>query len=294
MSPWLVAPLAMTAFGVAIAVLLPRGAPPRASVWMLTGAAVATVAGVASGLALLAVAGAAQVHVLSDVAGWCRDLYPGAGGFGSWVGLGAALTLAAGIVTGTRRATRMRRDRRTVGEIEGLDVVHASGAVAYAVPGRPGGVVIGDELLRCLAPDEVAAVVAHEQAHLRHHHHRFVLTALLCAAMLPVLHPVAQRVRFATERWADEDAARHLGSRTVVARAVARVALMSPATPPAVALGFGGHQNLARVEALLHPPGRATTTPLLAVATLGLTVTLLGSSVQTHHLVEFIASLCRT
>lgn len=293
MSPWLVAPLVVTAAGLLVALGVPRNASPRAGAWVLACAAVATVAGLASGLALLAVAGAAQVHAVTDVMGWCRDLYPGGGRFGGWIGLAAAAAL---VVAATRVAAVIagaRRQRHAIGAVNGLRVVAADGPVAFAVPGRHGGVVVGDGLLSLLDADETAAVLAHERAHLRLHHHRFVVVALACAAALPVLAPVARRVRFATERWADEVAAAEVGSRLVVARAVARAGLMRGAGGPAGAMAFGGGQTVARVRALMDPPSAPAALVPVAVGLAGLLVTLLGSSVQVHHLAEFVASLCR-
>ena len=50
--------------------------------------------------------------------------------------------------------------------------------------------------------------------------------------------PLARQVRFNTERWADESAANEVGSRALVARAIARVALLG--IPPTAAAGLDG------------------------------------------------------
>lgn len=153
--------------------------------------------------------------------------------------------------------------------------------------------MLGDELVHTLSRDERRAVIAHEHAHLDHRHHRYVHAAEACAAAFPFLVPLARQVRFNTERWADESAAAEVGSRTLVARAIARVALLgAPATTLGV-LGFGSLGATARVEALLHPPTPARLTLPAAASTMTILTTLAGSSVQVHHLASFLDHACR-
>jgi hypothetical protein len=73
----------------------------------------------------------------------------------------------------------------------------------------------------------------------------------LAAATFPVLDPLNARVQLATERWADEEAVRHVGSRDVVARAIARAAIASNDAPP-TELGMASSGILERVESLLQ------------------------------------------
>ncbi|MET9556074.1 hypothetical protein [Streptomyces sp. NPDC006645] len=47
--------------------------------------------------------------------------------------------------------------------------------------------------------------VAHEQAHLNHHHYALVTLAQLSAAANPLLRPLATAVAFTVERRADEE-----------------------------------------------------------------------------------------
>ncbi|CAN5754244.1 hypothetical protein BH20ACT4_BH20ACT4_06730 [soil metagenome] len=67
----------------------------------------------------------------------------------------------------------------------------------------------------------------YERAHVTHHHHRHLATAEVAAAIMPLVRPLLTRLRFATERWADETAACEIGDRRLVARAIARAALAS-------------------------------------------------------------------
>lgn len=66
---------------------------------------------------------------------------------------------------------------------------------------------------------------AHERAHLRHRHHLSVAMTEVVASANPLLRPVARTVTLSVERWADEDAGEAVGSRTVVAAALARAGL---------------------------------------------------------------------
>lgn len=113
-----------------------------------------------------------------------------------------------------------------------LDVPHP---VAYSVAGRPSLVVASNELRRQLPHQAVAAVLAHEHAHLRGRHHLMVALAEALAAALPWL-PLMQRsprlVRALVEVSADSVAARSHGADAV------RSALLSMTPPPTPAHGL--------------------------------------------------------
>ena len=98
---------------------------------------------------------------------------------------------------------------------------------AFAVAGHPGRVVVTTAMLKALAPDERQALLAHEAAHISHHHQIYIQTARVASAANPLLRPIARAVARGTERWADEVAAEEVGDRTVAAQAVARAALAS-------------------------------------------------------------------
>ncbi|GAA4263723.1 M48 family metalloprotease [Dactylosporangium darangshiense] len=158
---------------------------------------------------------------------------------------------------GRRRA--IARDLHAVGPArERLLVVEWASPRAVAVPprrDRPGHVLVTRGLLRLLDARERAAVLAHEGAHLSRRHHRTTALAGAAAALNPLLHPVVSAVWLLVERSADEDAARAVADRRLVAHTVAKVALA--AHGQAAALGFGGSSTLRRVEALTRPqPGR--------------------------------------
>src|SRR5262245_1038386 len=107
----------------------------------------------------------------------------------------------------------------------GLLVVNSERAAAFATPAAGGRIVVTTGLLKALSANERRALLAHEASHLSHGHVWWVLAADLAAAANPLLRRAARHVNHTVERWADEDAAREVGDRQVVARALARAAL---------------------------------------------------------------------
>jgi len=160
-------------------------------------------------------------------------------------------------------------------------VLDCDAPLALAVPGRRrGGVLVSRGLLRILDRAQLAAVFQHEASHLRHHHHRYLALGELAATILPPLRRLNSRLRFALERWADEDAAEAVGDRALVARTIARVALArsaADAAPPGMP-AFTESGVVERVQALLEAaPGRNTITGPLSLTGAGLTTGCLAS-----------------
>ncbi|MDT9695331.1 M56 family metallopeptidase [Streptomyces sp. P17] len=132
---------------------------------------------------------------------------------------------------------------------------------AYALPGGARDrIVVTTALLAGLQPAERRALFAHERAHLAARHHRFLLIAQLAARANPFLRPLRTAVACTTERWADEEAARALGDRRSVARAIGRAALVSRGTPVPALAGFASPGPVPRRVAALLGPAPATRT----------------------------------
>ncbi|MBC2907637.1 M56 family metallopeptidase [Streptomyces cupreus] len=130
---------------------------------------------------------------------------------------------------------------------------------AYALPGRSRDrIVVTTGLLDCLRPAERRALFAHERAHLAERHHRFLLVTQLAARANPFLRPLRTAVSYTTERWADEEAARVLGDRRTVARAIGKAALVSRDTPVPTLAGFAAPGPVPRRVAALLGPAPAT------------------------------------
>ncbi|WP_369251026.1 M56 family metallopeptidase [Streptomyces sp. R41] len=266
---------------------------PRTATRLLT--AVASVMALCSTLclALLMVVGTAQLpgNPLPD--GWSDPEVRAAVPQDEIAGKAAipALILVAAVCVRTlwwhHRVTR--RARRALAGLPAASVVVLPEATpyAYALPG--GGrdrVVVTTSLLRGLSSPERRALFAHERAHLRAGHHRHLLAVRLAARANPFLVPLRTAVVYTTERWADEDAARAVGSRRVVARAIGKAALLSggssvPTFAGAAGLsgsggfaGFsGGFAGFAsggpvprRVAALLAPAPTARSWPSVFTA----------------------------
>ena len=150
--------------------------------------------------------------------------------------------------------------------------------------------VLSSGLIDMLDDAEQGVVLAHEHAHARNRHDRYLLIGQVAAALVPLLRPLAGRLHFSLERCADELAAEHCGDRGFVARTLGKVALHSDT--PVGAMSFGGLGAPARVAALLSPP----TTPLRSSATLALWgaigVTGVLAAFQLHHLARLVTALC--
>lgn len=214
------------------------------------------------------------------------------------VGVLAALLVAALLVRAGAHVWRTGKSFRAASEITGGARDHAGmviladeSVIAYSQPRRGGDgvVVVSQGLLRALTAAERRALVAHEQAHLTHRHHRYVWAARLAAAANPLAAPVARAVEVAVEKWADDEAVREVGDATIVARAIGAAALAGSRQPRSV-LGAGSAAVIERVRVLLDPPrtrSRSGALWLGAAMTLSW-VSAVAVLVHVHGLIETI------
>jgi Zn-dependent protease with chaperone function len=136
-------------------------------------------------------------------------------------------------------------------------VLDAQQPVAYCIAGRPATIVLTSGALAVLDPAQLAAVLAHERAHLAGRHH--LLTALtrgLAASFpgVPLFTRGPAEIARLAEMCADDAAARRSGRRTLVA---ALLAMGTGTAVPAAALAATAYAITARVQRLLEPPHRA-------------------------------------
>lgn len=273
-------PLLMPLFVLPLARLPADRVSPRLVSWLLAGSAVGLAAGSTLVLGLLAGAGlmhlpfvAAMEHLSPSLV---RRSSPVAIPIACVAGPVLAVVVGRAIRTAHRRLVGLARAGRTVsGGSDGLVVLAEESPEAYALPGRPGRVVVTSGMLRALDARERAVLFAHERAHLSGRHHWFIVVADVAAALHPALAALRSPLVYSLERWADEAAARALGDRRLVARAIARAALAraragdAPSFAPAIALSATAGPVPRRVAALLDetPPGmRSRVMPWIGVA----------------------------
>lgn len=268
-----------------IAGLFHRDLPPRAAAFVLTGAIVVVAAAATWSIALLA------ADFLLDRFGWCRETLHGHVHVTAVLGVAALATIACAAMSATRSFWRQRRARRGPIPDGDLLVIQSQTPTAFAVPGRHPHVVVSTGMLELLDSDEQRAMLAHERAHLRHHHHRLIVATEVAASMLPPLWLTARRVRFATERWADQDAAREVGDAKLVARAIARAALArSDSFEPELALY--GSDVAARIEALTGDRECRRVDPALLTVVMLVAMSVIAVGAQVQHVLEFVQTFC--
>jgi Zn-dependent protease with chaperone function len=186
---------------------------------------------------------------------------------GNVLQLGLLVLLGVGAVAVTISATRLVRMLvrmrsqthghasavRLVGRrLTGLDavVIDAPEPAAYCIAGRPHAVVITSAALATLTKPQVAAILAHERAHLDGRHPEIVAVASGLAATFPVLRLMtegAHHISRLLEMCADDTAVRKHGPQPILDGILA----LAGASPvPAGALGAAGAAVLARAERL--------------------------------------------
>jgi Zn-dependent protease with chaperone function len=293
-------PLLFAALLGATATHLSRTLPPATAARLLTTAGVATAAATSFVLAVLAFTALAELAPVAELGSWSTSALDAANPVPdgtSALAVAAVCVLAmVALRVALLRVRASRAARRLCAQLGGgpgdLVIVDGPDVDVFAVPSLRGRIVATRLLLAALPADERRAVLAHETAHLRHHHHRYRLAAELAAAVNPLLRPLAGAVDYATERWADEVAAGTVGDRRVVARALARCGLQAtqprlPAPWSAAALHATTPSRLVRrVEALLEPAPRHR--PLLVAGVAALLVVTMAAVVETQQDTEQI------
>jgi Zn-dependent protease with chaperone function len=180
------------------------------------------------------------------------------------------LTLLVGVLLAASAAVLRARQRqhallsllaRGDPKVPGALVVDFPAAAAYCLPGLRSAIVISAGTLDLLDSAELAAVIAHERAHLRERHDLVLLpfVALLKGfAWSPVVRQAHEAVALLIEMHADDMARRHRPAREL-ATALLRVGAAGGGLAPSGALAADGAMHCdvaARVSRLLRPaPG---------------------------------------
>ncbi|GGK74515.1 hypothetical protein Sme01_34030 [Sphaerisporangium melleum] len=302
-------------FGVvALPRLLARGGwadrAPRLGIAMWHAACASVLTSAVLAVLVAAIPASVVGHGLADLFEACAALLSDATAV-SPAGVLIALS-SAGLVAGRLAycaaavLLKARRERREHSAMLGLLGRHDStlGAVvldhtepiAYCLPGE-GRTVITTGALRSLPPEEVAAVLAHEQAHLHGRHHLVVAVGeILCRAFprVPLFQRARSEIARLIELQADDVAARR-HARIHIASALVRLAT---GRVPAFSLGMGGENALTRVRRMLGPEiplnrhERLTTVAavgLLIAGPVALALTPGVSAFLTHHCHDLLA-----
>lgn len=155
---------------------------------------------------------------LHSLAAACEDMLGALAPIGQWMGpvaAVAALALPAAVVYQWRRIAGRSAElwiepglgKHEPGSEFELVVLPTDEALAYCVARPWGQVVVSEGLVRRLRRDELAAVMAHEQAHLACRHGamlRLAATAAKVLAWWPPARGSELVVRSAIEQWADD------------------------------------------------------------------------------------------
>ena len=283
----MIVPLAVATFlSVAVAAshrLLPPALATRST-------AIGVVVVVAAGVPTVWMTGIGYLAHAPVVGGWldsCAESLGEHHGISPWLGLPALVLSVVGLIRATGRLRTYLAVRQAEG---GIHIVEHDEMFAFTVPGKGGRIVLSDALYDRLSADERTVVLAHEAAHARHRHDRYLIAAELAAALLSPLRVLVRRLQFSIERWADEEAAAACGDRELVFRTLGRVALYSSQTAPSLA--FAGLGVPARMGALKSPPVPEPRSRARAVLWLAISLTGVFAAFQLHHLVEMLLAYC--
>jgi Zn-dependent protease with chaperone function len=187
------------------------------------------------------------------------------------------LVLARLLLSGHRVGTSLRHVRRRHRDLvdlladdrDGVHVLEHEAPTAYCVPGIRSRVVVSSGTVASLSDEELAAVLAHERAHLRARHDLVLEAFTVLHEAFPAVvtsQSALDEVRLLVEVLADRAARRRHGARSLVAAFSTLAATGSAAAPDgAVAasdVGLG-----ARLDLLLDDrPHRLQATGVLVAA----------------------------
>ena len=252
MHPAAIVAVAVEASTGGAALLVPRRLRPDTATRLIIALVLLSVGAAVWTLLLILSANVVQLHGVAERLAWCTGVVTSHRESFTPVGLVALAAVIAAFVSTVRVRVRQRR-QRVPSDVRELAIIASDQPVAYALPGRPGQVVVSTGMLRSLDAQERRVLIAHERSHLRRNHHRYVRLTELAVAAIPILAPLNARLRFAVERWADEDAAAEVGDRAMVACAIARAALASQSVPR-FGLAIADAGVVERVELMLTGP----------------------------------------
>ncbi|HCA85285.1 MAG TPA: peptidase M48 [Streptomyces sp.] len=163
--------------------------------------------------------------------------------------------LAAGLLRARRERSKHARVLTMVGSDRpdlGITVLDDARPAAYCLPGHGHRIVLTSATLTQLQPHELAAVIAHERAHIRQRHHLVLAFAEALQRAFPkvaLFRTAADETRRLVEMAADDEATARTSSLTLAAALVE----LAGARTPSSSLAASGGQVADRVRRLLAP-----------------------------------------
>jgi Zn-dependent protease with chaperone function len=242
----------VVAFGL-LAPPLSRRVRPRLAIWILSAGGLLLTTCLLASVSVVVALGVGQLEPFAQLGHWSTRVIGMETPYKRWWIWTATvvlfLAISRAVVTiwsqGRRLSAAWSASQVSPG---GLVVMDDTQPFAYAVPGWPGRIVVSRGLLRDLDGQGRRAVLTHEQTHLSERHDLHQLVTAVSTSLNPILFRSSAALRLACERRADEVAARAVGDRRAVARAIATAACPQVDT---LVWQASGADVPFRVEALL-------------------------------------------
>ena len=248
-----------------------RRGSPRATVTVATVALVAGVTVLEAGLLTWAAPTVLRSAGLTRLAVACQRMFDPlavGGALVGWLAAAAAIASFGGAAYGVLRVRQVRSqaivehpigEHSTVGGFE-LVMLPTDALVAYSVGTPTAQIVVSRGLIGMLDARAVDALLAHEAAHLRLGHDRYLLLgAVLEPALvwLPGVRSSVRAMRVALERCADEDAT---AGAPVLRAALARALVATACSEVSSGLAAFGQASgiVERITALQASPSEAS------------------------------------
>ncbi|MCW2527564.1 MAG: peptidase Ste24p [Pseudonocardiales bacterium] len=242
-----------------------RKLPPALATWLLSILSLTTALTGGLVLSTVAVVSFARLQIAGQLGHWSPSAVGTGGAPPLWLGAPAAVVVAglllAAVMRGVASVRATTSAHRALRGLQSGDtnlvLLDHDLPTAYAVGGLHGRIVVSTAMLKALPANERRVLLAHEAAHIRHHHHLFVQVCEVSAAANPLLGRSVAAVRSSVERWADEIAADEVGDRQLAARGLARAALARAGSRTlAGTLAGADGEVVVRVRALMTEPLR--------------------------------------
>jgi Zn-dependent protease with chaperone function len=166
-----------------------------------------------------------------------------------------AITAAAHLRAVRRHAIEHVQAARIVGHrdpVLGAVLVDHAQPTAYCVGGPHPTVIVTTGALRALNAGQLAAVLAHERAHLAGHHHRLLALARIGHRVLPfipLMRDAAAQIERLVEMHADDAATADHDARPLATALV----LLATGAGPALGLAAASTDAVQRIQRLLGP-----------------------------------------